>query len=266
MTSTDFHAEPSEGPEGEPALKRPRPASRKYRGLRLFLRDVAIIVVSAIVISFLIKTFLIRSFYIPSPSMEMTLVNNDRIIVNQLVPRLFPIERGDVLVFSDPGGWLEYTPEPEKSPMEAGLDWFLQLVGLSVSDSNNHLIKRVIGVGGDRVVCCDDDGRLSINGVGIDEWDYIEVPSSNSAASGMEFDVTVPEGHLWMMGDNRYNSTDSRAHIGSGTGGFVPVENVVGKAFVISWPTARWGWLGNHPEVFDVVDEQLEDPAGASAE
>src|SRR5690606_6297265 len=142
--------------------KRERGGSRK-RGFLLFLRDVALIVVAAIVISFLIKTFLIRSFYIPSESMEDTLLVNDRIIVNQLVPDLTGISRGDVVVFTDPGGWLGPQLEPEKGPVEGFFEWLGSVVGLTAPDSNDHLIKRVIGLPGDHITCCNDFGQLSVN-------------------------------------------------------------------------------------------------------
>ncbi|HZK58408.1 MAG TPA: signal peptidase I, partial [Cryobacterium sp.] len=133
---------------------------RKKRSVALFLRDLLIIFVVALLISFLIKTFLIRSFYIPSGSMEQTLLINDRIIVNQLEPKLIPIERGDVVVFRDPGGWLLPQAPIQQNPIVAGLDWVMSVVGLSAPDSNDHLIKRVIGLPGDHVVCCNALGQM----------------------------------------------------------------------------------------------------------
>src|SRR6478735_9463413 len=126
----------------------------RQRGILLFLRDLLIIFVVAVLVSFLIKTFLIRSFFIPSQSMEETLQVDDRIIVNELVPDLVALEHGDVVVFQDPGGWLPATPEVEQPPLVAAVDWFLALVGLSAPDSNDHLVKRLIGLPGDHVVCC----------------------------------------------------------------------------------------------------------------
>ncbi|BDZ63216.1 signal peptidase I [Agromyces mangrovi Wang et al. 2018] len=222
---------------------------RRRRGVLLFLRDLLIIFVVAVLVSFLIKTYLIRSFYIPSQSMEQTLLVDDRIIVNELVPDVMPLSRGDVVVFQDPGGWLTARPEPDQPPLVAAADWFLSLVGLSASDSNDHLIKRVIGLPGDHVVCCNALGQVSINGVPIDE-PYITLPQGETEASGDDFDVTVPDDALWVMGDNRYNSKDSRYNQDTPLEGFVPVENLVGRAFVISWPVPRWSWLGDYPEVF----------------
>ncbi|GLI28660.1 signal peptidase I [Agromyces rhizosphaerae] len=222
---------------------------RRRRGALLFLRDLLVIFVVAVLVSFLIKTYLIRSFYIPSQSMEQTLLVDDRIIVNELVPDLMPLSRGDVVVFEDPGGWLTARPEPEQPPLVAAIDWFFSLVGLSASDSNDHLIKRVIGLPGDHVECCNPLGQVSVNGVPIDE-PYITLPEGETEASGDDFSVEVPADALWVMGDNRYNSKDSRYNRDTPGEGFVPVENLVGRAFVISWPVARWSWIGDYPEVF----------------
>jgi len=210
------------------------------------LRDVVVIVAAALIISFLIKTFLIRSFYIPSESMEGTLLVNDRIIVNQLVPDLVAVERGDVVVFRDPGNWLVAQPAQPQPPLQAGVDFVLTLVGLSASDSDEHLVKRVIGLPGDRIVCCNDLGQLSINGIPIDE-PYVVLPEGRVDVSGSDFQQEVPAGQLWVMGDNRYDSADSRVN------GPVPIADLVGRAFVISWPAERWGWLDNYPLVFNGV-------------
>nr|WP_307806987.1 signal peptidase I [Naasia sp. SYSU D00057] len=220
----------------------------------LFLRDVLVILVVAILVSFLIKTFLIRSFYIPSASMEETLAINDRIIVNQLEPSVFPVDHGDVVVFRDPGGWLPPSTPVEQPPLVAALDWVLSVVGLSAPDSNDHLIKRVIGLPGDHVTCCNALGQMSVNGVPLDE-PYVKLPDGITKVSDLDFDVTVPEGYLWVMGDNRYNSRDSRYNTDKPGDGFVPIDNVVGRAFVVSWPLDRWGWLDDYPDTFRGVDE-----------
>ena len=223
------------------------------RGILRFLRDVVVIFVVALLISFLIKTFLIRSFYIPSGSMEQTLQIDDRIIVNELVPGLVDVQRGDVVVFEDPGGWLAGTAPVSAetgSPLADGFSWFLTLVGLGTQDSDEHLVKRVIGLPGDTVACCDDFGQLTVNGVPLDESAYVSLPPGETRASGIDVSVTVPEGSLGVMGDNRYNSQDSRYNTGTPSKGFVPLDDVVGRAFVVSWPVDRWGWLSDHPEVF----------------
>lgn len=238
--------------EGATASTEQRPSRR--RGVLLFLRDIVIIVGAALLISFLIKTFLIRSFYIPSESMKSTLEVNDRIIVNQLVPELTPIERGDIVVFRDPGGWLPSTPEQPQPPVQAALDWLGSVVGLSAPDSDEHLVKRVIGLPGDRVVCCNDLGQLSVNGVPLDE-PYVRLPAGAAAVSADDFQAEVPADSLWVMGDNRYDSSDSRYNRETFTEGFVPFDDVVGRAVVISWPLDRWNWLDNYPLVFDGVGD-----------
>jgi signal peptidase I len=232
------------------------PSSRR-RSTLLFLRDLVVIFLVAVLVSFLIKTFLIRSFFIPSQSMEMTLVQDDRIIVNQLVPEVMPIERGDVVVFKDPGGWLPARAEESQPPLVAAIDWFLAFVGLSAPDSNDHLVKRVIGLPGDVVVCCNALGQMSVNGVPLDET-YVALPPGETKVSRDDFEVTVPDDSLWVMGDNRYNSKDSRYNTETPLEGFVPIENVVGRAVVVSWPISNWSWLDNYPEVFAGVDEGAE--------
>jgi signal peptidase I len=222
---------------------------RKGRGWKIFIRDLLVIFVAALLISFLIKTFLIRSFYIPSSSMEQTLHIDDRIIVNQLEPKLMPVQHGDVVVFKDPGGWLTPTPQPQVNWLVGAVDAALAFVGLSAPDSNDHLIKRVIGLPGDTVVCCNDFGQLTVNGIPLEE-PYTTLPPSVTKATRDDFSVTVPEGKLWVMGDNRYNSADSAFHRNDPTGGFVPLDNVVGRALLISWPASRWTWLDNYPVTF----------------
>ncbi|WP_026378269.1 signal peptidase I [Agromyces italicus] len=230
-------------------------ARGRQRGILLFLRDLLVIFVVAVLVSFLIKTFLIRSFFIPSQSMEMTLVKDDRIIVNQLVPEVTPISRGDVVVFKDPGGWLPARVEESQPPLIAAVDWFMAFVGLSAPDSNDHLVKRVIGLPGDHVVCCNALGQMSVNGVPLDESAYVALPPGDTKVSEVDFDETVPEGALWVMGDNRGNSKDSRFNGDTPLKGFVPIDNVVGRAFVVSWPVSHWAWLDNYPTVFEGVDE-----------
>jgi signal peptidase I len=225
------------------------PARRPRRGGWRFARDVLIVLVVAILISFLIKTFVVRSFYIPSGSMEHTLDINDRILVNELEPKAFALQRGDVVVFTDPGGWLPPTA-PDTNPV----DWALSIVGLTAPDSDDHLIKRVIGLPGDHVTCCNAFGQISVNGVPIEE-PYLDL-AGHTAASGTPFDVKVPKNSLWVMGDNRYDSADSRAHVDGPTHGFVPMDDVDGRAFVITWPFNRWTWLDDYPLVFADVDRR----------
>ena len=211
--------------------------------------DVLGILLTALVLSLLIKTFLIRSFYIPSGSMLNTLQINDRIVVNELVPNVIPLERGDVVVFRDPGGWLgpvNKTPVPFTTQVT---DWLLSSFGVIAPDSDVHLVKRVIGVPGDHVVCCTANGHLSINGKEITE-PYI---ANGQSPSDIKFNVTVPADSYWVMGDNRGNSEDSRYHLDLPSKGFVNKSFVVGRAVLVSWPFAHFSWLDNYPSVFKDV-------------
>ena len=218
--------------------------------LGTFLRDALVIVVAALVVSFLIKTFLIRSFFIPTDSMDATLVRDDRIIVSQLHGGPLDLQRGDVIVFVDPGGWLSIQRGvSEDDPLSRLLNGVSVFVGLSSPDDNEHLVKRLVGLPGDTVTCCDELGAMSINGVPLAE-PYVSLPEGVTKVSSNDFEVVVPEGSLWVMGDNRYNSADSRRNMDKPGGGFVPLENVVGRAIVISWPQERWTWLSNYPETF----------------
>jgi signal peptidase I len=226
----------------------------RRRSTKLFVRDILIIFVVAVLVSFLIKTFVVRSFYIPSASMENTLQINDRIIVNELEPGLVPVSHGDVVVFQDPGGWLPPAPPSTQNPIAAALDSALTFVGLSAADSNDHLIKRVIGLPGDHVTCCNALGQISVNGTPLRE-PYILIPPGQTKAAALDFDVTVPPGELWVMGDNRYNSQDSSRNQNLPGKGFVPIDHVVGRAFVITWPLNRWTWLDNYPDVFRGVED-----------
>lgn len=233
-------------------------ARKRRRSIGTFIRDVLIIFAIAILVSFLIKTFLIRSFYIPSGSMEDTLDINDRIIVNELVPGVVPVQHGDIVVFTDPGGWLQNDPttihKEQSNPILAGIDGFLTFIGLSSADSDDHLVKRVIGLPGDHVTCCNALGQIEVNGVPLKE-PYITLPPGETEAASVPFDVTVPKGDLWVMGDNRWNSQDSSRNQNLPGRGFVPIKNVVGRAFVISWPVGHWTILGNYPEVFRGVED-----------
>ncbi|MFV0373048.1 signal peptidase I [Microbacterium sp.] len=219
------------------------------------LRDVLVILLIAVLVSFLVKTFLVRSFYIPSGSMETTLQIDDRILVDELTPRFTGYERGDVVVFRDPGGWLPVQQVEPLPPLVAAGDWLLSLVGLSASDSKEHLIKRVIGIGGDHVVCCNALGQITVNDVPIDETAYLNLRPDQTAPSKVPFDVTVPEGSLWVLGDNRDSSRDSRYNMDEPSRGFVPVDNAVGRAFLVTWPFNRFGLIDGHHEVFAGVPD-----------
>jgi signal peptidase I len=178
-----------------------------------------------------------------------TLQIQDRIIVNELVPEVVPVERGDVIVFRDPGNWLSPIAKPEQNFFEASSEWFLSAFGFVASDSTQHLVKRVIGVEGDRIVCCDADKKLTINGMPITE-PYLP---KGVEPSVLDFDVVVPKDSFWVMGDNRSGSEDSRYHQDLPSKGFVEKKHVVGRAFVVSWPFENWQWLDNYPNVFKDV-------------
>ncbi|GAA2991040.1 signal peptidase I [Microbacterium terrae] len=235
---------------------------RRRRGWLTFLRDVLVIVLIAVLVSFLVKTFLVRSFYIPSGSMEDTLLINDRILVDEITPRFGGYDHGDIVVFEDPGGWLPPSTTPDRPPVVEAVDWALSLVGLSAPDSDDHLVKRIIGLPGDHVVCCNALGQITINGIPIDETSYVKLPDGASAVSEDSFDVVVPDDRLWVLGDNRYRSKDSRYNTDQPGDGFVPVGNVVGRAFLVTWPLDRFGLLDFHHEVFaGVPDPGAEESA-----
>ena len=217
---------------------------RSGRGRRI-LRDLVVIFAIALLVSFLTKAFLIRSFYIPTGSMQDTLQINDRIIVNELIPDVVDIDRGDIIVFTDPGGWLgpvEPATIGAGNPVADSLRWLSSTAGLGPRDANDHLVKRVIGLPGDTVACCNAVGSTTVNGEPISE-PYLKLPPGVTRSSGFDFAVTVPAGSLWVQGDNRNNSADSRLHTDTPGRGFVPVDNVVGRAFVINWPLSHWSWL-----------------------
>jgi signal peptidase I len=219
------------------------------------VREVVLVLVMAMVLSFVVKTWFIQAFYIPSGSMENTLLIGDRVVVSKLTPGPIDLQRGDVIVFQDPGGWLDSVPLPEREGLGGAVHRLLVFVGLFPSESEDHLIKRVIGLPGDRVTCCGKDGRLSVNGQPVDET-YIhpgDVPST------LEFDITVPAGRVWVMGDHRSDSEDSRFHDpkGSGAQGSVPIPDITGRAVGIVWPFDRFSWLTDHPEVFATVPDPV---------
>jgi len=213
------------------------------RQLPLWQESILLIAV-ALVLAVLVKTFLVQAFYIPSGSMEPTMLVNDRILVQKVSYWNHDVHRGDIVVFDDPGNWL--TPEESNHPHNV-IQRGLELFGLY--PTGGHLIKRVIGVGGDEVKCCDVTGHLEVNGVSLEEPYLL----NQSATKERTFDVKVPKGHLWVMGDNRGNSADSREHMGDPGGGFVPVGNVVGKAWLRVWPLNRAGFV-HAPDTFKTLN------------
>ncbi|QWC86439.1 signal peptidase I [Nocardioidaceae bacterium] len=204
----------------------------RRRGPVAVLTETAVLVVIAVVLAALIKAFLVQAFYVPSQSMAPTLAPNDRILVEKPSYWAGDPDHGDIVVFADPGGWLGQLPE-QTTAQKA-----LSAIGLL--PTGGHLVKRVIATGGETIACCDPDGRLLRDGVPVDE-PYLPAGTRPSA---IEFRATVPEGYLWVMGDNRSDSEDSRFHQDDPGQGFVPVDSVVGNTFVIVWPVKRWDWLG----------------------
>ncbi|NMW99800.1 signal peptidase I [Mobiluncus curtisii] len=205
------------------------------------------VVITALAISSLVRLFLLQPFYIPSQSMEKTLMINDSVLVNKFSARHGDINRGDIVVFEDVEGWSQTAAEqlrkrpPDRTPFQIAtkVKNFGFFVGLLPEDSQGYLIKRVIGIPGDDVSCCDEDGLMTINGKAIDE-DYIP---RTGVSSDIEFSVVVPKNSLWVMGDNRPHSADSRWHQDKPSHGFVSESNVVGRAFVVVWPVERMKFI-----------------------
>ncbi|MFK4147480.1 signal peptidase I [Streptomyces sp. NPDC004065] len=215
---------------------------------RSFWKELPILVAIALVLALLIKTFLVQAFSIPSDSMQDTLQRGDRVLVDKLTPWFgSEPERGEVVVFHDPDDWLAGEPTPRPNAVQKVLSW----IGLMPSAEEKDLIKRVIGVGGDTVEC-KGTGPLKVNGKALDERNYVypgNTPCSVDDQGG-QFKVKVPKGYIWVMGDHRQNSRDSRYNQTDRHHGMVPVKDVVGRAIVKAWPVNRWGTLPV-PDTFD---------------
>ena len=206
------------------------------------LRELPILVVVALAVSLVIKTFLVQFFYIPSGSMENTLQINDRVAVNKVPFVGKAIGRGDVVVFRDPDNWL---PEPfaiDENKYLAKTKEALVAVGVLPNPTKQYLVKRVIGIAGDKVECCSKNKKLMINGVEIKE-PYI---FSGNSASDTNFNVTVPDGKIWVMGDHRAASADSRFHQEDVNKGMVPTSKVTGKVVGIIWPIKNLGFVSSY--------------------
>lgn len=230
------------------------PEERRSFGATLVaaIKELVIVVVLAMVLSFIVKTWLFQAFYIPSGSMEDTLVRDDRVIVSKLTPGPFDLRRGDVVVFEDPGEpapWLSGVSTP--SDLGGPLHDLLVFVGLLPEDAENHLIKRVIGLPGDHVKADGKSGKITVNGVEITE-PYLK--SGDLPSEGKTFDIVVPEDRIWVMGDHRSDSSDSRFHDdGTGGTGSVPLDKLVGRALFIVWPMDHVTWLGVPVRTFEKV-------------
>ncbi|MFI2434990.1 signal peptidase I [Streptomyces sp. NPDC018693] len=263
VTSGNEPGAPEDGPTADDragaAGQGPGDSTPKARKPRSFWKELPILIGIALVLALLIKTFLVQAFSIPSASMQDTLREGDRVLVDKLTPWFgSEPERGQVVVFHDPDNWLAGEAPPEPNAFQTFLSW----IGLMPSAEEKDLIKRVIGVGGDTVEC-KGTGPLKVNGKALNEESYVfpgNTPCSMDDTGG-QFKVTVPEGHIWVMGDHRQNSRDSRYNQADRHKGMVPVDEVVGRAIVKAWPINRWGTL----PVPDTFDQDLSTGSQASA-
>jgi signal peptidase I len=218
-----------------------------------FFKELTAVVIGAVIVASLLRGFVGQMFLIPSVSMENTLQVDDRVVVE----KLSRVERGEVIVFEDPGGWLTGMTARERGPIGRAFEF----VGVLPDTSTEHLIKRVIGLPGDRVICCDPAGRLTVNGQPLNEATYLftEPDGAPIQPSTIKFDVVVPAAHLFVMGDNREHSRDSRCHLNDvqegrakGQNAFVPEDLVDGRAIAVVWPLDRRHRLPV-PDTFDTV-------------
>ena len=231
----------------------PANAARSRRRRRLsWWSELLVLFALALAIMLVIKTYVVQAFYIPSSSMENTLDIGDKVLVNKLIYHFRSIDRGDVIVFNGEGSWDPPSPPQSSDPVvRLASEFGHAVVGLfGISPGVHDYIKRVIGVPGDHVACCDAEGRVTVNGVALNEKSYLY---SNNPPSMTKFRVTVPAGRLWVMGDHRNVSYDSRGHIGDPGGGTIPESQVVGRAFLILWPPSRFRVLPI-PATFNKLD------------
>jgi signal peptidase I len=254
-------ASPSGGRTRAERRKLQRKVKRRRR--RGAVKEIPLLVGVAVLIALVLKTFLVQAFVIPSGSMEQTIQIGDRVLVDKLTPWFgSKPQRGDVVVFKDPGGWLqdEQSTTPQDDPVVIKqVKEGLTFIGLLPSENEKDLIKRVVGVGGDRVKCCDTQGRVTVNNIPLNE-DYLY---PGNAPSDTPFEITVPQGRLWVMGDHRNNSADSRAHQDTDYGGTVSEDEVVGRAMVIAWPFPHWTTL-EEPKTYASVSDSTTGSTAAA--
>jgi len=255
-------------PAGMDAAQRKKP-----KRARSFWRQLSALVVVGLVFALAIKAFAVQAFYIPSSSMEDTLKINDMILVNKLVYHFRAIARGDIIVFNGAGSWYPVPPTTASPNLFARIyDATLQPLLRSIPElfrtapGHADLVKRVIGVPGDRVACCTAKGLITVNGVALHENSYLypgDSPASAPSATGyLSFNITVPPGRLWVMGDHRGVSEDSRLRPAAPGGGTIPEDKVIGRAFVIVWPPSRWRFL---PIPSTFARPGIDSSAGAAA-
>ncbi len=218
-------------------------------------RELPILIIVALAIALVVKTFVVQPFFIPSSSMEDTLLIGDKVLVNKLVYHFRSIEPGDIIVFDGVGSW-NSSPRPSPpshDPVVRAYDATLRPLFHSIAGlfgtplGQTDYIKRVIGVPGDRVKCCNAQNLVTVNGVPLHESSYLY---PGAAPSDIRFNIVVPKGRLWVMGDNRGISDDSRLRQSDPGHGTIPENEVIGRAFVIVWPASRWRILPI-PSTFD---------------
>ncbi|MET9803279.1 signal peptidase I [Streptomyces sp. NPDC006368] len=246
---------PTDGGRALPGRAERRKLARrvKRRRQRSAVKEIPILITVALMIALVLKTFLVQAFVIPSGSMEQTIRIDDRVLVDKLTPWFgSKPQRGDVVVFKDPGGWLreENAPKDVDPVVIKQVKEGLAFIGLLPSDDEQDLIKRVVAVGGDTVRCCDREGRVTVNGVPLNE-PYV---NPGNVPSTITFEVKVPAGRLFVMGDHRANSADSRFHLDEPFQGTVSEEEVVGTAVLIAWPFDHWRRL-EEPDTFASVPD-----------
>ncbi|CCH34331.1 signal peptidase I [Actinosynnema sp. NPDC047251] len=248
-----------------------RKRSRKKKGKGSFWRELPILLVVAVGLAFLIQTFLARVYMIPSESMEQTLHGctspcfGDRVLVDKLTYDFTDPTPGDVVVFHGPDTWInnDFAPAEPANPVVGFFQGLGSLIGIPTA-SKEDFVKRIIAVGGQTVKCCDEKNRFLVDGKPLDEPYVYWEPGRGSFQDSYD-ELEIPDGYLFVMGDNRNDSCDSRCQGDRRLGGLVPVDKVVGKARVVVLPPGRWGGVSDqNPQVVALGAPVWQDavPAG----